>query len=72
MSQTPLRHRLEEVRDVRIAGTRPLLSPALLADELPLTDAAIDVVVRGRDEVSAVLHGDDPRLLVVVGPCSVH
>ena len=72
MTQAPQHHRLEEVRDIRIAGTRPLVSPALLADELPLPDAAVDIVFGGREEVSAVLRGKDRRLLVVVGPCSVH
>jgi 3-deoxy-7-phosphoheptulonate synthase len=72
VTQAPQHHRLEEVRDIRIAGTRPLVSPALLADELPLPDAAVDIVFGGRQEVSAVLRGEDRRLLVVVGPCSVH
>ena len=62
----------ESVRDVRIGAARPLLSPALLRDELPLSDTAAKVVVRGRHEVTRVLRGEDERLLVVVGPCSVH
>jgi 3-deoxy-7-phosphoheptulonate synthase len=40
--------------------------------ELPLTDERSDVVTRGRDDIAAILDGHDDRLLVVVGPCSVH
>jgi 3-deoxy-7-phosphoheptulonate synthase len=60
------------LHDVRIEGTRPLVSPALLADALPMPAAAEEVVLRGRREAAAVLRGQDERLLVVVGPCSVH
>ncbi|MBO0685204.1 MAG: 3-deoxy-7-phosphoheptulonate synthase [Candidatus Dormibacteraeota bacterium] len=62
----------EQIQDVRIAGTRPLVSPALLLDELPLPEAAASVVLHGRHTVKRILDGDDDRLLVVVGPCSVH
>ena len=63
---------LDQVRDTRIAGTRPLVSPALLLDELPLPEAAARVVLDGRRTVTRILDGEDGRLLVVVGPCSVH
>ena len=63
---------LDQVRDTRIAGTRPLVSPALLLDELPLPEAAARVVLDGRRTVTRILDGEDDRLLVVVGPCSVH
>lgn len=62
----------DTVRDLRIGQVRPMISPALLRDELPLIESASDVVVRGRAEVSRILDGDDDRLLVVVGPCSIH
>ena len=58
--------------DTRIAGTRALVSPALLVDELPLPDEAAQVVIDSREAVTAILGGHDERLLVVVGPCSVH
>jgi 3-deoxy-7-phosphoheptulonate synthase len=60
------------VRDQRIAGARPLISPALLREELPLTGGLGYRVLAGRRSVSAILNGDDDRLLVIVGPCSVH
>ena len=58
--------------DTRIGAVRPLISPALLLDELPLPDASLELVERARQEISAILHGRDDRLLVVVGPCSIH
>lgn len=58
--------------DTRIAGMRPLLPPAILIEELPLTAEATEVVDRGRAESAAILRGDDDRLIVVVGPCSIH
>ncbi len=62
----------QTVRDLRIGQTRPLLSPALLREELPLDAHAEEVVVRGRRDVTRILSGDDDRMVVVVGPCSVH
>ena len=58
--------------DTRVAGYEPLLSPAGLLDELPLSSAAGELVEQSRAEVRAVLDGTDDRLLVVAGPCSVH
>ena len=63
---------LDHVRDQRIERVVPLIAPEPILDELPLTDELADEVVRGREEVKAVLDADDDRLLVVVGPCSVH
>lgn len=50
----------------------PLKQPALLATEIPIKDAAIDTVVRGRNEAADIVMGRSDRLLVVVGPCSIH
>ncbi|HEV8314751.1 MAG TPA: 3-deoxy-7-phosphoheptulonate synthase [Burkholderiaceae bacterium] len=58
--------------DTRIDAVRPLISPALLLDEQPIPDEALSLVERTRNELSAVLHGADDRLIVVVGPCSIH
>ncbi len=60
------------VRDRRIEQLVPLATPALLLHEHPLTDELEQFVLRSRDEITAVLNRTDPRLLVVVGPCSVH
>jgi 3-deoxy-7-phosphoheptulonate synthase len=65
-------HRREAVRDQRIERLEELVSPAELLAELPLSEVAAEVVLAGREQVHAVLDGDDDRLLIVVGPCSVH
>jgi 3-deoxy-7-phosphoheptulonate synthase len=67
-----MRSQLPQVHNQRITTTRPLYPPALLRDELPLTPDATEVVLRGRHQVQQVLNGTDDRLLVVVGPCSIH
>jgi 3-deoxy-7-phosphoheptulonate synthase len=60
------------VRDQRIAKVVELTPPERLLAELPLTEERAKAVIRGREEVRDVLAGKDPRLMVVVGPCSVH
>ncbi len=62
----------ESVRDQRIEQVVPLVAPRALLDELPLTDEHAEVLLGGRRAVQAILDGRDDRLLVVVGPCSVH
>ena len=62
----------DSVRDQRIEQLVPLAAPRELLEELPLTGEHADVLLRGRSEVQAILDGRDDRLLVVVGPCSVH
>ncbi len=63
---------LNQHDDTRIAGMRPLLAPAILIEEIPLSDKATKVIDQGRAESEAILRGDDDRLIVVVGPCSIH
>ena len=58
--------------NARIAQTRPLLPPAILIEEIPLSEKATVVVDQGRAESSAILSGEDDRLCVVCGPCSIH
>jgi 3-deoxy-7-phosphoheptulonate synthase len=62
----------EHIRDQRIARVEPLVAPAALLEELSLDQRCAQVVVQGRSEIQAILDGHDDRLLVVVGPCSVH
>jgi 3-deoxy-7-phosphoheptulonate synthase len=59
-------------RDLRVVSLRPLLSPALLLDDLPLDAHGARVVSGAREEIVRILNYEDDRLLVVVGPCSVH
>src|SRR5262245_324080 len=58
--------------DVRIRQVCPLISPAILEYELPADEAVQGVVEDNRRQVADIVHGNDPRLLVVVGPCSIH
>lgn len=58
--------------NLRVAEFTPLPAPGDLLDELPLGDEAARAVARGRDEVRAIMDGLDDRLLVIVGPCSIH
>jgi len=62
----------QSLHDRRIEETVHLVSPAELLVELPLDDELAERVLRSRREVKAILDREDPRLLVVVGPCSVH
>ena len=62
----------DRVRDQRIAKVVELAPPETLMEELPLGPERAKSVVASREEVVEVLHGRDPRLMVVVGPCSVH
>ena len=62
----------DAVRDQRIERLVPLLTPQELFDELPLDDARTEALLAGRVGAHAILDGNDDRMLVVVGPCSVH
>jgi len=72
----PARRTLEpasrRTHDLRICDVRPLIPPAILIEEIPLSERAADVVIATRRSVAGIVTGDDPRLLVVVGPCSIH
>lgn len=61
-----------QIDDVRIAGIDPLISPAVLSYYLPIPDGAAELVASAREQAEAILSGTDDRLLVVVGPCSIH
>jgi 3-deoxy-7-phosphoheptulonate synthase len=58
--------------DLRIRATTTLPVPAALEAELPLDDAGAARVAQGRREIAAIMAGRDDRLLVIVGPCSIH
>jgi len=60
------------IDDVRIGAVRPLINPALLQERVPLRDDTLALVEASRAAIADVLHGRDDRLVVVVGPCSIH
>jgi 3-deoxy-7-phosphoheptulonate synthase len=63
---------LRPTDDLRIRKIRPLIPPAILLEEIPLSERASNVVAEARTTLAAILRGDDPRLAVVAGPCSIH
>ncbi len=72
-SATPLSTQdATRIDDTRISAVRPLITPALLQEWLPVPEAALALVERSRLDISRVLQGLDDRLVVVVGPCSIH
>ena len=71
MTDLPTQHS-QRVRDRRIERVVELMPPVQILDDLPLTAALEDAVLRHRAEVAAILDRTDDRLLVIVGPCSVH
>jgi len=60
------------IDDVRIGAVRPLITPALLQERVPVRDNTLALVENSRETIANVLHGRDDRLVVVVGPCSIH
>jgi 3-deoxy-7-phosphoheptulonate synthase len=58
--------------DLRITQVRPLISPAILLEEIPISERASNVVSNTRQALAGVLEGRDPRLVIIVGPCSIH
>jgi 3-deoxy-7-phosphoheptulonate synthase len=63
---------VRQTSDVHIRGTIPLTPPDSLRDELPAAPSAIEGVAANREAIQRILEGRDPRMLVVVGPCSIH
>ncbi len=63
---------LHRTDDLRIEGLSPLLPPAILMEELPLSERASETVAQGREAVMRILRAEDDRCIVVVGPCSIH
>ena len=58
--------------DLRIQSTKVVLPPVFLEEELPATERASSTVFQARNEIVNILKGSDSRLMVVVGPCSIH
>lgn len=63
---------MQRTYNINIKGLTPLVSPRQLLTELPMSEAANETVVTHREIVKRILSGEDKRLLVVVGPCSIH
>ncbi len=61
-----------QTEDLRIRAVRPLLPPAILHEEVPVTEAASELVDGARQTMEAAIRGEESRLVVIVGPCSIH
>jgi 3-deoxy-7-phosphoheptulonate synthase len=63
---------MPDTDDVRIESLRPLIPPAILMEELPASEADTQLIAEARADVARIVTGEDDRLLIVVGPCSIH
>jgi len=63
---------MQPTQNLHVKEIVRLLPPRELKDEFPMTEQSNQTVVEGREIVKRILNGDDPRLLVIVGPCSIH
>ncbi|KAF9183840.1 3-deoxy-7-phosphoheptulonate synthase [Haplosporangium sp. Z 767] len=69
-SKTPIEP--EFMEDLRVEGYSPLLPPQIIQEEHPMSDASRQVVSLARQMAAKILRGEDDRLIVIVGPCSIH
>ena len=63
---------IQDTDDLRIQSLQPLLSPAILQQEIAMTEKASETVAQARKEAQAIISGEDDRCLVIAGPCSIH
>ena len=63
---------LQRTDDLRITQVRPLIPPAILLEEIPISERASNVISDARAAVANALAGHDPRLVIIAGPCSIH
>ncbi len=63
---------MRQIENINVRGIEEIISPQELKREEPLSAVAAETVGDAREIVKSILAGDDPRLLAVVGPCSIH
>ncbi len=63
---------MRRVRDLHISEIQPLISPEELKNRFPLTEALADKVYEDREAIKRIIHREDPRVLGIIGPCSIH
>lgn len=64
--------KINELDDRHIKNVKPLVPPQIIMEELPLTIEALETVTKGRNDTEAIFSKQQDRLVVIVGPCSVH
>jgi 3-deoxy-7-phosphoheptulonate synthase len=62
----------QPVDDLRIESLRPLISPAILMEDFPITEDASNLIADSRQAAERIIRGEDDRLMVITGPCSIH
>jgi 3-deoxy-7-phosphoheptulonate synthase len=63
---------MQNTDDLRIMATKEVVSPEQVHNDMPITEAATQTILAARSDIHAILTGADDRLLVIVGPCSIH
>src|SRR5258707_6094733 len=63
---------IQPTDDLRIRDVRPLIPPAILLEEIPISERASNIVSDTRAAITAAIEGRDRRLVIIVGPCSIH
>ncbi len=63
---------MRQIQDIHVRAMEALVAPRLLKQEMPADETVIATVIEARDTIRAILNGSDPRLLCIVGPCSIH
>lgn len=58
--------------NLRIASFKPLITPHEMKQKIPMSQESLETVAKGRQQVAQILNKQDPRKLVIVGPCSIH
>ena len=61
-----------ETDDLRIESIKAVTTPAEICEEIPITENAAKVTYDTRSAIHDILYGDDDRLIVIAGPCSIH
>jgi len=67
-----VRRLMRKIQDIHVLANDPLIAPRLLKEQLPVDEAIVRMVVNARETIRSILVGRDPRLLCIVGPCSIH
>ena len=62
----------QPLQDVHVRETVPLVAPRYLKQEETISDVAVKTVIEARESIKRILSGEESRLIVVVGPCSIH
>jgi 3-deoxy-7-phosphoheptulonate synthase len=71
-NSVPVAHNRFNTDDLKITGIQEVIAPVQALEEFPITSAAAETVLSARRDIQKVLAGEDDRLLVIIGPCSIH